>query len=210
MTIPTLSLTRRFIQTGLVCLALLTFVPAALAEPAEYVIDPNHFSAGFLVHHLGYAKVLGLFRKAGGSFNFDESTGVLSAVKVVITTDSVFTNQKKRDEHLRSADFLNSAEFPEMTFTADSAQRRGERDFVIEGQLTLLGKSLPLTLTATWNKSDTYPFNPSGLFGSNPYVMGVSARGSFKRSAYGMAYGVDNGWVGDEVELILEFEAQRQ
>ena len=44
----------------------------------------------------------------------------------------------------------------------------------------------------------------------NTYVMGVSARGSFQRSAFGMNYSVDNGWVGDEVELIIEFEAQRQ
>jgi polyisoprenoid-binding protein YceI len=43
-----------------------------------------------------------------------------------------------------------------------------------------------------------------------PFVMGVSARGTFKRSAYGMTYGVDNGWVGDEVEMIIEFEAHRQ
>ncbi|MCZ7563835.1 MAG: YceI family protein [Burkholderiales bacterium] len=48
------------------------------------------------------------------------------------------------------------------------------------------------------------------LFGGKPYVMGVSARGSFKRSAFGMTYGVDNGWVGDEVHLIVEFEARRR
>ncbi|MEZ5583440.1 MAG: YceI family protein [Candidatus Competibacteraceae bacterium] len=65
--------------------------------------------------------------KAEGSFNFDEATGALSNVKVSIATDSVFTNHKKRDDHLRSADFLNSAEFPEMTFTADNARRSGER-----------------------------------------------------------------------------------
>ncbi|NJN46643.1 MAG: YceI family protein [Candidatus Competibacteraceae bacterium] len=205
-----LSITRRLIPSELVCVILLAFAPSAFAEPEDYVIDPAHFSVGFLVDHIGYAKTLGLFRKAEGSYTFDEESGTLSAVKVTIATDSVFTNDKKRDDHLRSADFLNSTEFPKMTFTADSAQRNGERDFVIEGQLTLLGKSLPLTLTATWNKSDTYPFNPGGLFGGNPYVMGVSARGSFKRSAYDMNYAVDNGWVGDDVELILEFEAQRQ
>ena len=57
-------------------------------------------------------------------------------------------------------------------------------------QLDRVGRSLPLTLQATWNKS--------------------SARGSFKRSNYGMKYAVENGWVGDEVPLIIEFEAIRK
>ena len=62
-------------------------------------------------------------------------------------------------------------------------------------------------MQATWNKSAA---SPLGGFLSKPYVMGVSARGSFRRSAYGMSYGVANGWVGDEVALIIEFEAVRQ
>lgn len=178
-------------------------VPAA-AAPARYVIDPEHLSVGFLVDHIGYAKVLGMFRKAEGSFTFDEETGRLSDLRVEVATESVFTNDRKRDDHLKSPDFLNSGEFPKMTFTAREARRTGDRTFEIAGELTLLGKAAPLTLTATWNKSGNYPF------GGNPYVTGVSARGSFKRSAYGMTYAVANGWVGDEVELIIELEARRQ
>jgi polyisoprenoid-binding protein YceI len=150
-----------------------------------------------------------MFRKGGGSFEFDEATGELSDIRVTIETGSVFTNHKKRDDHLRGADFLNSAEYPQMVFTAGGAQRTGERTFVIEGELELLGQKRPVTLEARWNKSAEYPFGGS-LLGGKPYVMGVSARGTFKRSAWGMNYGVDKGWVGDEVELIVEFEAVRQ
>jgi polyisoprenoid-binding protein YceI len=176
----------------------------ARSEPATYKLDPEHLSVGFLVHHIGYAKVLGTFRNASGSYVFDEKIGRLSDVKIVVDTASVFTNHKKRDDHLRSADFLNSSEFPQMVFTAADAKRTGERTFAIEGKLDLLGKSKPLVLEATWNKSGDYPIPPKG------YAMGVSARGSFKRSAHGMMYAVDNGWVGDQVELIIEFEARRQ
>lgn len=94
-----------------------------------------------------------------------------------------------------------------MVFTASSARRTAERQYEITGQLELLGKSQPLTLQATWNKSAE---SPLGGIGRKPYVMGVSARGSFKRSAYGMNYAVANGWVGDTVDLIIEFEAVRQ
>jgi polyisoprenoid-binding protein YceI len=183
--------------------------PAVRAEPQRYELDPDHLSIGFLVDHIGYSKVLGMFRKASGSFTFDEATGELSDVVVTIDTESVFSNHRKRDEHLRGADFLNSAEFPQMVFRAGPTEPVEGRRYRIEGELELLGQTRPLTLEATWNKSGEYPFG-GGVLGGKPYVMGVSARGSFLRSAYGMNYGVDNGWVGDEVELIIEFEARRQ
>lgn len=182
---------------------------SAWAEPARYEIDPDHLSIGFLVDHVGYAKTLGMFRKASGYYTFDETTGELRDVVVTIDTESVFSNHRKRDEHLRSADFLNSAEFPQMVFRAQGATPLEDRRYRIEGELELLGQSRPLTLEASWNKSAEYPFG-GGLLGDKPYVMGVSARGSFLRSAYGMDYSVENGWVGDEVELIIEFEAIRQ
>ena len=176
------------------------------AAPETYKLDPEHTSLGFLVMHIGYAKVLGLFRESSGSFTFDEETGELSDVNITVKTDSVYTAHKKRDDHLRSPDFLDSKTYPEMTFTADTATKTGDRTYRVDGQLTLLGKTNPVSLDLTWNKSDQYPIG--GLF--KPYVMGVSGRGSFKRSDYGMMYAVDNGLVGDEVELIIEFEAQRQ
>ena len=189
---------------GLSLAAALLLAPAASqAEPARYALDPEHVSMGFLVDHLGYAKVLGLFRAVRGSYRFDEASGALSEVRIEVDTQSVFTNHAKRDQHLKSADFLNAAEFPRMVFTAEQAQRIGERGFRIEGQLELLGRKQPLVLDATWNKSGVSPIDKD-------YRMGVSARGSFKRSSFGMNYGVDNAWVGDEVPLMLEFEARRQ
>lgn len=181
----------------------------ASAQPERYEIDPEHLSVGFLVSHVDYASVLGMFREGEGSFTFDEATGELSDLRVVIYTDSVFTDHEKRDEHLRSPDFLNSAEFPEMVYVAESASPSSGRQYQIEGELELLGSARPVALQATWNKSGQYPFG-GGLLGEPPYAMGVSIRGSFRRSEFGMTYGVDNGWVGDEVELIIEFEAQRQ
>jgi polyisoprenoid-binding protein YceI len=195
-----------FLPTLTLCTALLATTPAQ-AQAARYEIDPDHLTVAFLVDHIGYAKVLGMFRSARGNYRFDEATATLSEVRIEVETASVFSNQRKRDDHLKGPDFLNSGEFPRMVFTASGAKRTGERTFDITGQLELLGKKQPLTLQATWNKSAE---SPMGGFGGKPYVMGVSARGSFKRSAYGMNYAVANGWVGDEVPLIIEFEAIRQ
>lgn len=207
------SAVRAWAVSAAVFSATLAAPALVLAQAARYELDPDHLTVAFLVDHVGYAKTLGMFRAASGGYNFDEASGRLTALRIEVQTDSVFTNQRKRDEHLKGPDFLNSTEFPRMVFTADSAQRIGEgssnRKFEIKGQLQLLGKTQPLTLQATWNKSAESPLG-GGLFARKPYVMGVSARGSFKRSAFGMNYAVANGWVGDEVDLIIEFEAIRQ
>jgi polyisoprenoid-binding protein YceI len=184
--------------------ALCALSAAAHAQPARYQIDPEHFSVGFLVDHLGYARVLGIFQKASGTYAFDETSGALSDVRIVIDAGSVYTAHRKRDNHLKSADFLNAGEFPQIVFKGAQAKRTGERTFAIDGQLELLGKTLPVTVEAKWNKSGKYE-----LPGATAYVMGVSARTSFKRSDFGMKYGVANGWVGDTVELMFEFEARR-
>ena len=193
---------RNFVRMA-TSLALSTMlVGTATAEPRRYALDTEHLSIGFLVDHIGYAKTLGMFRKAQGEYTFDEKTGELSDIRIEIDAASVFTNHRKRDGHLKSADFLNANEFPTLTFTAKSATAGGDRRYRIEGELELLGVRRPVALDATWNKSGEYPF------GGNPWVMGVSARGSFKRSAFGMNYAVENKWVGDDIELIIEFEAR--
>ncbi|MDA0662491.1 MAG: YceI family protein [Proteobacteria bacterium] len=188
--------------------ALLT-AGASDAAQKKYVIDPAHLSIGFLVDHAGYGKVLGMFRKAKGEVTFDEETKTLSAATVVIDTESVFSNHEKRDEHLRSPDFLNAGEFPDMTFTLTGSSATGDTTGTVEGELELLGRKHPVTLDVTLNKAAEYPFG-GGLFGAKPYALGISARGSFKRSTFGMTYGVEQGWVGDEIELIIEFEAVRE
>jgi len=195
-------MTRLFVR--LLLAACFVASATAHAQPARYEIDPEHFSVGFLVDHLGYAKVLGLFQKAGGSFTFDEKAGTLSDVRIAIDSASVFTGHRKRDDHLRGTDFLNAVEFTQIVFKGASAKRAGGRTFVVEGQLEMLGKTQPVTVNFTWNKSAQYE-----LPGVKAYVMGASGRGSFKRSAFGMSYAVANGWVGDTVELMLEFEARR-
>ena len=189
----------------LIVLVLAVAAGAAHAQVARYEIDPEHFSVGFLVDHLGYARVLGMFKKASGTYAFDEKSGAISDVRIEIEADSVYTSHRRRDNHLRSADFLNAGEFPKIVFTGGQGKRTGERTFAIDGQLELIGKKLPVTIEAKWNKSAQYE-----LPGTTAYVMGVSARTSFKRSEFGMKYGVANGWIGDTVEMMFEFEARRR
>jgi polyisoprenoid-binding protein YceI len=191
------------IARGWPALAMAAFAGHAMAEPARYELDADHLTIAFLVEHIGYAKTLGVFRSASGGYTFDEATSTLSAVRVVVETNSVDTHHEARDRHLTSRDFLNSGTHPTMTFTAESARRTGERTFVVAGELGLLGATRPLTLEATLNKSAPYPI------GTRAEVMGVSLRGTLERSEFGMTYGVADGLVGDAVEILIELEARR-
>lgn len=189
--------------------AILGMTAPAHAKAEKYVIDPEHFSIAMSIRHIGYFDLIGLFTEGAGSFVFDETKPEVSDIRVTIKTASFESGHKKRDEHVRNADFLNAKEFPEMVFVGKSTEKTGDRTGRIHGALTLRGVTKPLTLDVVWVKSADYPIG-GGLFGGKPFVTGINARGTLKRSDFGMTYAVDNGLVGDEITLILGFEARRQ
>ena len=183
--------------------AALVHAAPAVAAPERYRLDPEHLSIGFLVGHIGYADVLGKFLRAEGDFVLDEEARTVSDIKVTIDAASVFSNHEARDDHVRKADFLDVARFPTITFVSTGATATGPDTGTIDGDLTIRGVTRPVTLDVTLNKTGPYPF------GDN-YVAGVSARTTIRRSDFGMTYAVENGWVGDEVQVIIELEAIRE
>jgi len=185
---------------------LLILLPLTVwASEEEYIIDKSHFSIGFLVEHVGYARTLGMFRDIDGSYIHDVKNKKINDINIIINTDSVFTNDEKRDEHLKSPDFLHVDKYPEMVFKATDIKINND-ETIINGNLTLLGITRPLVLTGKINKIGKYPFG--GII--KPYVMGISAKGTIKRSDHAMMYAIKDNLVGDEIELIIEFEARRQ
>ncbi|WP_018411095.1 YceI family protein [Methyloversatilis thermotolerans] len=185
----------------LIAIAALLALPAAHAEPRTYDIDPDHFSIAFQVRHIGYADTLGLFLKGQGSFVYDEQTRKLSSGRVVVSADSVFTNHKARDKHVRDSDFLNADKFPDIVFEATGYEAGADGSGKLNGKLTLLGQTHPVTLDVKLNKAGPYPF------GHKKHTLGISAKTTLKRSQWGMSYGVERGLVGDDVGLSFEFEA---
>ena len=182
-------------------LAAPAVIAPARAAPQAFTIDTEHFSIGFLVGHAGYERLLGMFLEGKGDFSYDAETGEVSDLRIVIAADSVFTNHDRRDRHLRGSDFLNAGEFPEIVFTGLRTEKTGEKTGLIHGELELLGVRRPLTVDVTLNKAAEYPF------GHRKFTLGLSARTSFRRSAFGMTYAVEGDLVGDTVDMIFEFEA---
>ena len=173
------------------------------AEPARYELDPAHTTVSFLVGHVGYAAVLGVFGEVEGGFLYDRETRELSDLEVTVRTASVATFDEARDEHVRAGDFLDVEAHPAMRFTADGGEPTGDTAGTVTGELMLLGETRPLTLDVTLNKAEEYPF------GHGRFTLGLSVRGSLLRSDWGMTYAVDNGLVDDEVRLVIETEALR-
>ncbi|MDO6824617.1 YceI family protein [Marinobacter sp. 1_MG-2023] len=185
------------------CIALTPVATVANAEPATFEVDDEHFSMVFEIMHIGYAPVMGMFRKVEGEFVYDEDTQELISGKLAFESKSVFTNHEKRDDHLTGKDFLNSDKFPDITFTVTSFEPTGESTGVVTGDLNMLGKTQPVDLDVTLNKAAEYPI------GHEEYTLGISAETTLKRSDWGMTYGLDPALVGDEVNLRFGFEANK-
>lgn len=189
---------------GAVITLLIGFASPVFAEPATYTIDDEHFSMSFEVMHIGYAPVMGMFREVEGQFEYDEENQTLNSGSLVFRSKSVFTNHEKRDDHLRGEDFLNSSKFRDITFSITGFEATGENTGVVTGDLTLLGKTQPVEVDVTLNKSAEYPI------GHEEYTLGFTAETTIKRSDWGMTYGLDQSLVGDEVKLRFGFEAIRE
>lgn len=189
---------------GMLAAVIVGVSSASFAEPENFEIDKEHFSIGFLVEHVGYASTLGQFLEAEGSFVYDESANELNEGEVIIKANSVFTNHQRRDKHLKDDDFLNTDRHETIRFEATQWRPTGNQTGTLVGDLTLLGQTRAVELNVTINKSAKYPF------GHGQHTLGISARTTIERSDWGMTYGVEDGLVGDEVELIFEFEAIRR
>ncbi len=187
--------------------ALATALPlAAAAAPESYTLDPYHTYPHFSADHFGVSTMWGRFDRSSGKFTIDRAAKTAS-LELVVETASLSTGDndkgsrpRSRDEHLRSPDFFNVAEFPRMTYKSTAVKFNGDAPAEVEGQLTLLGVTKPLTLRLErWNCRE-HPFNKKWMCGGN-------ATGTLKRSDFGMKYALPA--VGDEIRLYMEFEGFR-
>lgn len=179
----------------------------AQAAPETYPLDPTHSYPSFWVEHWGLSMLHGRFDRMSGSFSFDRaaktgSTELKIETASITTGDSVKGSRpQSRDDHLKNADFFNVKEFPTMTFKSTKVNFSGELPSSVDGNLTLLGVTRPVSLSFERFKCGQNPFTKKDRCGGN-------AVGKFKRSDFGMKYAIPA--VGDEITLNIEFEGGRQ
>jgi polyisoprenoid-binding protein YceI len=168
----------------------------------SYTLDPGHSAVLFEIDHFGFSKVFGRFDTMSGKITLDEGNLTASSVVITIDAGSLSTGVADRDDHLRSPDFFNAAEFPKIEFRSTGVESAGKGRARISGDLTLLGTTLPVTLEAKLNRVAPHPMRPGVT------VAGFSASTTIDRTDFGMKYG--EGGIGSEVVIRMEIEAHRK
>ena len=168
--------------------------------------DLAHSALRFSVRHMMFSKVHGSFGSWRGELRYDSEALAASGVSVEVDIESIDTGNADRDNHLRSPDFFDAAQFPTMRFASERLEERGDDGFVLHGALTLRGVTLPLALEA---RKEGEGRDPWGL-----QRVAFSAKGKLSRKAFGLQWNqaLETGGVlvGDEIEIALDVQATRQ
>lgn len=185
-------------------LAFVVVVQAADSTKAEtaWQIDAVHSNVGFEVTHLLISKTEGEFKDYSAELEFDPKDITKSSAKVTIMATSIDTDNEKRDGHLRSADFFDVENHPEIAFVSKKVTKGSGNEFTLTGDLTIKGVTKEVALKGEM----TGPIK--GPWGNER--AGISLEGTIKRLEYGISWSqsMDTGGlvVSDEVEISIELE----
>lgn len=202
-----MQISRLVLAAGLVSsLALgFAFVRPSVSAPivaegaATYEVDPVHSSAVFKLKHAGAAWFHGRFNAMSGTIQYDAAAPEKSKVELTIDVGSVDTNNGKRDDHLKGADFFDAAQFPKATFKSTKVAKKGDK-LAVTGDLALHGVTKSVTADVEFVGSGKGPMgNEVGGFSASL----VLQRGEFGIKTY-------PGMLGEDVHLTIDVEAAKK
>ena len=178
----------------------------AKTTTSTWTIDPVHSAAEFAVKHLMVSTFKGHFRSLEGTVYLDEENPANSSVTASVDVASIDTETPDRDAHLRSDDFFNAGSHPYITFKSTKAERVGEHEWKIAGDLTIRDITREVVLDTRFEGQ------ASGFNGAA--VAAFSAETSLSRKDFGLKYNavLDSGTivVGDRIKISLNVEAIRE
>ena len=179
----------------------------ATGSTFKYQLDPQHSAAHFKVRHLMISNVKGEFTRVSGNVTFDPNDLASSNVDVTIEAASISTREAQRDEHLKSADFLDVANYPTITFRSTAIVAAGGDSYEVVGDLTIRGVTRPVALnveSVTAEVKDPWGF----------VRRGATARTKIERKDFGLIWNaaLETGGVlvGDDVEITIDAELTRK
>jgi polyisoprenoid-binding protein YceI len=178
---------------------------AQFASAAIYQVDPVHSQVQFTVNHLVIFKVSGLFNEYQGEIEADHANQSLKSARAEIKVASLDTREPKRDDHLRSADFFDVENHPEMTFVSKKIEGQGN-DITVYGDLTIRGTTREVALKGSYLGENTDPWGNVRA--------GFSASTVINRHDFGLSWNkaLETGGfvVGDEVTINLEIQGVKK
>ncbi|HYD79638.1 MAG TPA: YceI family protein [Paucimonas sp.] len=174
-------------------------IGTAPAFAGTYNIEPNHTYPSFEADHMGISVWRGKFTKTGGSITLDRAAKN-GTVDITIDASTIDFGHAKMNEHAKSPDLFDVQKYPTATYKGKITQFDGDRPVKIDGELTLRGVTKPVTLTINKFKCIQHPM-------LKREVCGADASGEFKRTDFGLDYGVKNYGFAPEVKLAIQVEA---
>lgn len=186
-------------RSVLLILSLLLLAPSAFS--AQYSLDVPHSQIHFSIAHLMVFKVRGNFTDFSGTVDIDTANKTLVSANASIEVSSIDTRNKKRDDHLRSADFFDTAEHGKITFVSKKVVGSND-DITVIGDLTIKGITKEITLNGRFVGATVGPWGKKRA--------GFTAVGEIDRRDFGLTWNkaLETGGVvvGDKVEIGLEVE----
>jgi polyisoprenoid-binding protein YceI len=178
-------------------LGLVSVLTAAALFGGTYNVDKSHSNVGFKVKHLMISNVSGKFDKFKGSFEYDEKTNTLKSLNGTIKVSSINTEDKKRDDHLKSADFFDVKKYPNITFKLKEI--KGDK---AHGEFTMHGVTKNIALDFENNGTVTDPWGNKRV--------GLELSGKLNRKDYGVSWNkaIETGGivVGNKIKLTIDLE----
>jgi polyisoprenoid-binding protein YceI len=172
----------------------------------SWMIDTHHTQIEFVARHMMITKVHGQFEKFSGEVNLDENNPSNTTVDIQIEMSSVNTRDSKRDDHLRSADFFNVAEYPTMTFKSKTIKTVDGEQAVLVGDLTIKGVTHEVKMDTEFVGKAK---NPWGKM-----VYGFTGKTRINRKDWGLTWNMalETGGVlvGDEIDISIEIELVKE
>jgi polyisoprenoid-binding protein YceI len=189
---------------NLFAVAALVVVSSPVTAADAYKIDPAHSSVEFSVKHMVISNVKGSFDEFEAAIAYDPNNIENSSVEVTIPVKSINTKNEKRDDHLRSADFFDAENHPNITFKSSKIQKKGD-GYVAVGTLTMHGVAKEIELPFVLNGPVVNPWGQT--------VIGIEIEYELDRQDYGLKWNktMDNGGlvVGDDVKIEINLEAAK-
>ena len=190
-------------RLSLLAVAALAAAPSFAAD--TWTIDKSHSEALFTIKHL-VSRVTGRFNDFSGTVNADPANPAASSVEFSINAASIDTSDAKRDEHLKSPDFFETAKFPTITFKSSKMTPAGTNKYQVEGTLTMHGVSKQVTLPVEFLGFVKDPWGNERA--------GFAIETTLNRKDFGIVWNkaLDAGGfvLGDDVKVVINLEAVKK
>ncbi|TQS75751.1 YceI family protein [Ornithinibacillus gellani] len=172
----------------------------------KWTVDAGHSMLEFSVKHMMISRVKGVFNDFEANILADPQDLTDAEIEFTVDLGSIDTRKKDRDDHLRSADFFDVENHPQMNFKATDIQKTSENEYDVTGDMTIRGTTKPVTFNMTFEGQHKDPWGNE--------VAGFSGHGKLNRKEFGLTWNatLETGGVlvGEDININIEIEAHKQ